>query len=110
MPPVKKGAPCRLSAKQRGQLAHGIASTAPSDHGLEGGTWGYEAVRVHIKKRFGVKYTYNGTHRLLQRMGVRLHGIRRGPAAWAGRKRSGAARSAQCGRTASAGKRLVCNA
>ena len=71
VPHVKKGAPCRLSVEQRGQLASDIASTRPLDHGLEGSAWDYKTVRLYIKKKFGVDYTYNGTHRLLQRLGIR---------------------------------------
>ena len=71
VPHVKKGAPCRLSVEERGQLAFDITSTRPIDHGLDGSTWDYKTVRLYIKKKFGKEYTYNGTHRLLQRMGIR---------------------------------------
>ena len=71
VPHVKKGTPCRLSVEERGQLAYHITSTRPIDHGLGVSTWDYKTVRLHIKSKFGKEYTYNGTHRLLQRMGIR---------------------------------------
>lgn len=71
VPHVKKGTPCLLSVAERGQLAYDITSTHPLDHGFAGSAWDYRTVRTHIKNKFGKEYTYNGTHRLLQRMGIR---------------------------------------
>lgn len=71
VPHVKKGAPCRLTVMERGQLAYDITSTHPLDHGFAGSAWDFKTVRTHMKNKFGKEYTYNGTHRLLQRLGIR---------------------------------------
>ncbi len=71
VPHVKKGTLCRLSVEERGELACDIATTRPIDHGLVGTAWDYKTVQIHIKNKFKREYTYNGTHRLLQRMGIR---------------------------------------
>ena len=39
VPHVKKGAPCRLSVKERAGLAFDITSTRPIDRGLDGPDW-----------------------------------------------------------------------
>lgn len=49
VPHVKRGAPCRLSVEERGQLAFDITLTRPIDHGLGGSTWDYKTVRLYIE-------------------------------------------------------------